>query len=145
MNAEYVRCIDTDALEAWPDFFLETGCYKITTAKNIEKGMEAGIIYADSRGMLADRVNALRNANIYERQRYRHVVGLPHVLSIDEEVCTSETPFLVIRIMGDGQTDVFASGEYRDTIVEEQGDLRFRERIVICDSTRFDTLVAIPL
>jgi hypothetical protein len=29
--------------------------------------------------------------------------------------------------------------------VEEAGSLRFRERIVVCDSSRFDTLLAIPL
>jgi len=30
-------------------------------------------------------------------------------------------------------------------VVEVTGQLRFRERIVVCDSHRFDTLVALPL
>jgi len=42
--------------------------YKVTTAANHREGLEAGIIFANSRGMLADRVSALREANIYERQ-----------------------------------------------------------------------------
>jgi hypothetical protein len=29
--------------------------------------------------------------------------------------------------------------------VEEGGALRFRERVVVCDSNRVDTLLAIPL
>jgi len=29
--------------------------------------------------------------------------------------------------------------------VEEAGRLRFRERLVVCDSSRVDTLLAIPL
>jgi 3-phenylpropionate/cinnamic acid dioxygenase small subunit len=37
------------------------------------RGYGAGIIYADSRAMLRDRVTALRTANIYERQSYRHI------------------------------------------------------------------------
>jgi anthranilate 1,2-dioxygenase small subunit len=32
-----------------------------------------------------------------------------------------------------------------DVLVEEQGALRFRERIVVCDSSRIDTLLALPI
>ena len=31
------------------------------------------------------------------------------------------------------------------SILEEAGALRFRERIVVCDSSRIDTLLALPL
>ncbi len=145
LNAGYARCIDDDRLEEWPGFFLEHCLYKITTAQNIAKGYEAGLIYADSRAMLQDRVSALREANIYERQRYRHIVGLP-VVSEDNGVENSvETPFLVVRIMRDGRMDLFATGRYLDKVVEENKTLKFAQRIVVCDSSRFDTLLAIPL
>jgi hypothetical protein len=54
-------------------------------------------------------------------------------------------PFLVARITRDGKTDLFATGVYHDRVRDESGILRFVERIVVCDSTRFDTLLAIPL
>ena len=38
-----------------------------------------------------------------------------------------------------------ATGRYLDALVEEAGVLKFRERIVVCDSSRIDTLLAIPL
>ena len=42
--------------------------------------------------------------------------------------------------------DLFATGCYRDKVTTDAaGDLRFAERIVVCDGARFDTLVAIPL
>ena len=48
--------------------------------------------------------------------------------------------------MRDGKMDVFATGRYLDLVEEDtDGALRFRERVVVCDSNRFDTLVAIPL
>ena len=34
-------------------------------------------MYATSRAMMRDRINSLRNANVYESQRYRHAVGTP--------------------------------------------------------------------
>ena len=141
LNAAYARCIDEDRLEEWPGFFLEHCLYKITTADNLSRGYEAGLIYADSRAMLKDRVAALREANVYERQRYRHIVGLPALL----EGGAVETPFLVVRIMRDGRMDLFATGRYLDRVVEENNILKFSKRIVVCDSARFDTLVAIPL
>ena len=141
LNAAYARCIDEDRLEGWPDFFLERCLYKITTADNLAKGYEAGLVYADSRAMLKDRVSALREANVYERQRYRHMIGLPVV----EEGASVETPFVVVRIMRDGRMDLFATGRYLDKVVDEGTALKFAERVVVCDSSRIDTLLAIPL
>ena len=145
LNAEYARALDDDRLEEWPELFVEDCLYKVTSADNLKRGMQAGLIYADSRNMLRDRVSALREASIYERQTYRHIVGLPVHLKTDnaEEHC--ETPFVVIRIMRDGKMDLFATGRYLDRVVAEAGMLKFRERLVVCDSSRFDTLLAIPL
>ena len=77
----------------------------------------------------------------YERQTYRHIVGTPRVTGPD----TAETPFLVVRTMRDGRMDLFVAGRYRDRLRNDGGTLTFRERFVICDSSHFDTLVAIPL
>lgn len=145
LNADYARVLDDDRMEAWPSFFTEPCLYLITTADNHRHGYTAGVVYADSQGMLHDRVTALREANIYERQVYRHLVGLPAVLSESDGVVRAETPFLVVRIMRDGRMDLFATGRYLDVLVDEGGMLRFRERLVVCDNNRFDTLLAIPL
>jgi anthranilate 1,2-dioxygenase small subunit/terephthalate 1,2-dioxygenase oxygenase component beta subunit len=145
LNAAYARVIDNEQFEQWPELFHEDCLYKVTTAENVAQGMASGVMYADSRAMLQDRVSALRKANIYERQRYRHIVGLPVVLGETGSVADVETPFLIVRIMRDGVMDVFATGCYRDKVrPDATGALRFVERIVVCDGGRFDTLVAIP-
>jgi anthranilate 1,2-dioxygenase small subunit len=145
LQAAYIRCIDSNALEAWPEFFLEQCLYKVTTAENQKNGFEAGIIFADSKDMLIDRVQALRQANIYEKQSYRHILGLPNVVNNGGAEAETETPFLVVRIMHDGQTDIFATGVYLDTVRNAGNDLKFARRIVVCDSSRLDTLMALPL
>jgi 3-phenylpropionate/cinnamic acid dioxygenase small subunit len=145
VNAAYIRCIDAGALESWPDFFLDDCLYKVTTAENHKAGFAAGVIYADSKAMLSDRILALRQANVYEKQNYRHIVGLPNVIKNGGDTAECETPFIVVRIMHDGQTDVFATGVYLDTLRDSGGQLKFAQRVVVCDSSRFDTLVALPL
>jgi hypothetical protein len=47
--------------------------------------------------------------------------------------------------MRDGRMDLFAAGVYLDRVRDDEGRLRFAERIVVCDSSRIDTLLAIPL
>ena len=141
----YARCIDNGNLEAWPDFFEENCTYKITTADNYTQGLEAGVIFANSRGMLLDRVASLREANIYERHVYRHFLGQPWIVSEDAGEVHSETSFFVARIMRDGTTDVYATGRYIDVYRLNRDTPKLRERIVVCDSSRFDTLLALPL
>src|SRR5512132_2818255 len=117
----------------------------MTSTDNHRQEYPGGLMYADSKGMLQDRVRALREANIYERQTYRHLVGLPAILGEGDGGLRTETPFLVVRIMRDGRMDLFATGRYLDVVVEDAAALRFRERIVVCDSSRVDTLLALPL
>jgi 3-phenylpropionate/cinnamic acid dioxygenase small subunit len=144
-NAEYAGCIDDDRLEDWPAFFSEKCLYKITTADNYRSGLPAGLVYADSRPMLQDRVTALREANVYERHSYRHLIGMPRITGRDTDSVTAETPFLVARIMRGGRTDLFASGKYLDRVtLDTDGGLKLAQRIVVCDSDSFDTLLAIP-
>ena len=146
LNTEYASCIDADRLEEWPGLFLEQGRYRITTADNYRRSYAAGIIFADSRAMLTDRVASLREANIYERQKYRHIIGMPALRPGGTGEIAAETPFLVVRTMRDGRMDLFATGVYLDRVREDgDGTLRFAERLVVCDSSRIDTLLAIPL
>jgi len=146
LNARYGRCIDNDELEAWPSFFTEQCLYRVTTADNHAQGMEASLIYADSRAMLSDRVLSLRTANVYEKQRYRHLVGLPALLGTTARGRQSDTPFLVVRVMRGGDTMIFATGRYLDELtVDGDGTLKLASRVVICDSHNIDTLLALPL
>lgn len=144
-HAAYAHAIDSDQLERWPSFFTERCHYRITHWENEAEGLPAGIVFADSRNMLEDRIAALREANIYERHRYRHLLGMPLVESADKGGAVARTPFMVARIMNDGQTELFATGEYRDRFVLQGERLLLAERVVVCDSTVTDTLLALPL
>ncbi len=144
-HASYIRCIDTDALEQWPGHFAAECLYSVTTAENVREGLAAGLMWANSRAMLEDRITALRHANIYERQSYRHIVGLPYLLGSDTEQAECETPFIVVRIVLGNNTDLFATGIYKDLFDLRTEKLVLKQRIVVCDSTRIDTLLAIPL
>lgn len=144
LYAAYAACLDADRLEAWPDFFTEDCHYRITSAENHEAGLPLGLIYASSRGMLKDRVSALREANIYEPQRYRHLISCV-VPAGDGDALDVEASFLVVRTMQDGAMTLFAAGRYIDRVVRGAGGWKFAKKLVVLDSRRIDTLLAIPL
>jgi anthranilate 1,2-dioxygenase small subunit len=143
LHAQYVHALDSDRLEDWPNFFTENGRYRIATAENEERGLPLPVLSAEGRGMMRDRIQSLRHANIYEPQRYRHLVSAVLVEKASEREARSTSNFVVIRVMQDGDTILFASGRYVDRIALP--DLKYDERVVVCDSRRFDTLLAIPL
>jgi 3-phenylpropionate/cinnamic acid dioxygenase small subunit len=145
LYTDYAACLDSDALEHWPEFFIEDCVYRITSAENYEAGQPLGLIYATSRKMLKDRVNALRQANIYEPQRYRHLISNVRVHRDDIDALEVWANFLVVRTMQDGAMTLFAVGRYVDSIVHGVAGWHFARKTVILDSRQIDTLLAIPL
>ena len=143
LHARYAHALDDDRLEDWPNFFTERGIYRIATAENEARGLPLPVVYCEGRAMLRDRVQSLRHANIYEPQRYRHIVSSILTENLSPGIVRSTANFLVVRIMENGETMLFASGRYQDRILLKE--MLYEERVVVCDSRRFDTLLAIPL
>jgi anthranilate 1,2-dioxygenase small subunit len=144
-QGSYVRAIDDGPIGDWPEHFTDDAFYKVTTTDNHRRGLPAGVIWADSKAMLKDRISALKEANIYEPHAYRHLLGQPAIVEETETGATSETSFLVVRITGNGPTEIFASGRYLDEYVFAKRRTLLKKRIVVCDSSRIDTLLVLPL
>ncbi len=145
LQKDYVHCIDDDRLEDWPDFFTEDGCYRVITRENHELGLPVSLIYCAGRGMLADRISAMRTANVFEPHTYCHLVGAARILDSARAEHRVRANFTVTRTMSDGAMSVFACGRYLDRVVEDSGGLKLAERTVVLDSRRIDTLLVIPL
>ena len=145
LYTDYVHCLDADELERWPDFFTEDCFYRITSAENYEAGMPLGLIHATSRNMLKDRVSALREANIYEPQRYRHLVSSMKIGEELGETLDLVANIIVVRTMQEGDMTLFAAGRYVDHVKRASGMWKFARKTVVLDSRQIDTLLAIPL
>jgi anthranilate 1,2-dioxygenase small subunit len=148
LYTDYAHCLDADEIERWPDFFTEDCFYRITSAENYEAGLPLGLIYATSRNMLKDRVSALREANIYEPQRYRHLVSSIKIIGDASEKAGPldlVANFLVVRTMQDGEMTIFGAGRYVDRVKRDAGRWKFASKIVVLDSRQIDTLLAIPI
>ncbi len=142
---EYVHAIDNNELERWPQLFTEKCLYQIIPRAEHEQGRRIGIWFCDTRGMLEDRVSSMREVNVFQPHVYRHVIGPTEVLEHKDGAWVTQSSYIVVRTLHDGDMCLFSAGRYVDEIVIEGGAARFRKRVVVPDSWRFDTLVVIPI
>jgi anthranilate 1,2-dioxygenase small subunit len=145
LQMDYANCIDEERYQEWPEFFTEQCLYRIISRDNHRKGMTFGFIFCDSRRMVRDRIASMKSANIFEPHTYRHILSRSAVTDGGDGTLIAKTSFMVARIMHDGAHELFSTGSYQDRIATEDGKLRFKERIVVTDSSRIDALLVIPL
>lgn len=145
LYARYIRAIDDDRLEDWPDFFAKDCRYKIISAENYDQGLPLGLIDADSQAMLLDRVASIRKANIFEDHRYKHFVSAIDVTDVAGGVATVVANYQVVRIDIRGNAMLFSVGRYLDRIAIDRDPPIFVEKLVVFDNERVDTLLALPL
>lgn len=143
--SDYVECIDDDRLEEWPDLFVEDCLYQVIARENADRGLPTSAMYCDSRGMLRDRVVALRHANIYAKHYYRHVLSNVNVKGVQDGEVVVQSNYAVLQTLVEGDTKVFNAGKYLDRIVATPDGLRFRRKVVVFDTYRIPNLLVTPL
>src|ERR1700745_3336169 len=67
--------IDNDAIEQWPEFFVNDCLYSVISRSNYEAGRRAGFIWCDNRNMLVDRIRSLRPAHVYPHPLSRNTLS----------------------------------------------------------------------
>ena len=145
LNRLYGNTIDEDQLEKWPSLFTHDARYMVTTRQNHQAGMPVGLILCENRAMMEDRISALRIANLFEPHTYRHLIDPPVMNGQSGNEYFFQTSLVCFRTMQSSGPEIFCTGKYLDKIIDEEGILRFKERIVVCDSERIDTLIVIPI
>jgi anthranilate 1,2-dioxygenase small subunit len=145
LQMQYVHAIDNGEFERWPQFFTEKCVYQIIPRVEYDQGRLIGVWFCDNRGMLEDRVSALREVNVYEPHVYRHVIGPTEISDHADGAYRAQTSFIVVRTMYDGAMCVFSAGRYVDEVVVDGDKALLRKRSVVTDSSRYDTLVVIPI
>jgi len=145
LQHRYVHAIDNDLLETWPAFFTEDGTYTIISRENADRGLPAPIIHCRNQKMMRDRVVALRHANIFEAHGYRHALGGLVIESATDNEVRTVSSYIVVNTGAAGDSVVYQAGVYRDTVVRQDGAWRYKEKRVIYDTSRVQTLLATPI
>jgi len=141
----YDDALNTGALEQWPVLFLAACVYKIVPRDSYEQGFPVAVMYCESRDMLIDRVVALRETALYAPRVVRRITSGICVRGIGDDGVRLTASFAMFQTMPDQPSELFLCGRCQDRVVEEDGVLRFAERICIYDSTIVPTSLVYPI
>lgn len=145
LQQQYVAALDNDRLEEWATLFTEDCLYEIVPRENEDAGLPIGVIYCDSQRMLRDRVLSLRHANIYGEHSYRHLTSGLRIGAIDADTVETESSYVVIQTLQQGESFVYQAGRYLDRVVRTPEGWRYQSKRVIYDTSRVATLLATPI
>lgn len=143
LYAEYVAALDGGRYEEWPGFFFEECIYRIVPRENWERHLPLATLAFESRGMLDDRIYAVRETLFHEPYTMRHLVSNFIVRAEDGEYVV-EANFLVIRTKR-GSSEIFSAGRYYDRIAPDGGNLRFKEKVAVFDSELIPNSLIYPI
>ena len=143
--AEYAAVLDAADLERWPEFFTEQCFYEVIPRENYDRGLPLAIMRCESKGMLKDRVVAIRDTMMYEPRYLRHVISGIRVTGQSADGIAVEANYAVFETLVDALTRVFNVGRYLDRIVREDGQLRFAEKHCVFDSLLVPNSLIYPL
>ncbi|HYY05853.1 MAG TPA: aromatic-ring-hydroxylating dioxygenase subunit beta [Candidatus Limnocylindria bacterium] len=142
---DYVEALDEGELERWPEFFTEVCLYKIVPRENVERGLPLALMLCESRGMLRDRVAAVRQANVYAPRTWRHLLSNIRLKGQEGETLRVQANYAVFETLIDEETRLLNVGRYVDRIVRDGGALRFAEKLCIFDSVLVPGSLVYPI
>lgn len=140
----YAACLDDAEYEAWPGFFCEECLYQIAPRENWERNLPLATVRCESRGMLEDRVVALRQTMMYEPRSLRHFISGLRV-SRAGDALHARANYCVLETLVEETTKILQAGRYEARIVEEDEALRFRELACIFDSVVVPNSLVVPI
>jgi salicylate 5-hydroxylase small subunit len=142
----YFEALDENRLEEWPEFFVEDCLYRLIPRENYEAGQGTCIMQGDSKGMLIDRVQAIRSTQVFApRYCRRFYSGLRLVNRAGPELEVRQN-FLAIHTLISHPSKILACAVSHDRLIlTDGGDLKLVERTVILDTEMIDNTIIYPL
>jgi salicylate 5-hydroxylase small subunit len=141
---EYYGILDDVRLEEWPALFTQDCTYRVIPRENYEAGYTLSTIYAESRGMLTDRVLGVTRTQMFAPRYYRRFPGPLRIIGPEDEGVRTRHNLLVVQTLLDKQTEIVLSAVCHDVVVLDEDRLRLRERIVVFDSEMIPNSLIYP-
>ncbi len=129
----YAECLDGGRLQQWPEFFLDSCVYRITTRRS-QRRPDEDPMALHSKTAMRDRIVAIGQSEDYEPHTQRLTVSNFRVQAASDEELRVQANFQVLRTFPERRTELFVSGHYDDRIALTNGRLNFREKLCVLDS-----------
>ena len=143
--ALYIETINDGEIERWPDFFVEHGTYRLVARENWDRNLPLSTIWAESRGMLKDRVYAWTKTLTFIPRHYRHLLSNLRIAEIADGKIRVRANYAVVQATTQDLAKVASAGKYLDTLVRADGALKFAEKISVFDTMLIPNSIVHPI
>jgi 3-phenylpropionate/cinnamic acid dioxygenase small subunit len=141
----YAAVLDAADLEQWPEFFTDECFYEVIPRDNYERGLPLALIRCESKGMLKDRVVAIRDTMMYEPRYLRHLLSGIRVITHSAHDIAMEANYAVFETLVDAPTRVFNVGRYLGRLRRQGEHLKFAELHCVFDSLLVPNSLIYPI
>lgn len=145
-NVDYTRALDEFRLYDWVDFFTPECLYVVLSRENFDNGLPVGLVYADSQKMLYDRATTILETAMFAPRYLRHFVSNTSVEETSEgEIKSRSNYFLTQVLMDQPSATIHQVGQYFDSFVLVDGQLKLSERKCVYDNLLLNTALIYPV
>src|SRR5882762_2904502 len=74
-NTRYAAALDEQRLNDWIEMFTDDALYVVVSRENFDRGLPAGLIYCENKGMIRDRAFALKETTMFAPRYLRHLIA----------------------------------------------------------------------
>lgn len=146
LYARYASLLDEGPLADWPGLFFENGSYKAVTRENVDRNWPLALILCESRAAIEDRVYAIENLSLTIPRRIRHIYSGLTAAAATTDSWSASANFAIFETVEGQQTVCFSAGRYHDIVArDEDGELKFRQKVAMCDSALIRNSLVFPL
>jgi 3-phenylpropionate/cinnamic acid dioxygenase small subunit len=144
----YAEALDDGEIARWPSFFTSDALYRITTRDNLDRGMELCLVICDGQAMLRDRATALQKTVMYRHRYQRRMMSGIRVLPAEGLAPGNikvRSSFALFEALGDEPSKLIACGRSIDVVVQDGGELKFKDRFCAIDARVMPDSIVFPL
>jgi anthranilate 1,2-dioxygenase small subunit len=144
---QYAEALDADRFAEWPDFFdAADSDYRIVSRENHDLALPTPLMGCFTHGMIKDRVAMLIKGTLtYRRMDLRRYVTNIYLRAHRQGGWEGRANLLVMQSDLEGNSSTYIVGRYEDHLVEPDGTIKLRRRLVVVDSFNIDNMLAVPL
>jgi len=145
LYADCASALDDGEFERWPSFFAENCSYCVTSKENVDHGWPIALMSCETRGMILDRVMAVRQSMLIIPRVQRRIQSGVRIARLEGSVAHCRASFAVFETFAGQPTTVFVTGRFVDEVVREGDALRFLKRACILDTPLVPNSLPFPL
>ncbi len=137
--------LDEQRYDDWPGFFRDDALYRIVPKNNHDLGLPLALMHCEGRGMMADRVTAIKEAAMIRPRTLRRFVTPGRIVGVRDGLLDVRSNVLLVETLHEQFTRIVLSGVFHDLVERADAGFRLAARLCVYDSLMLPDSIVEPV